>query len=136
MNNKLPIGSVVILKGSTQEIMITGYKTKELGSDIVYDYNGCIFPEGFMEEKYLLFNSSQIEKVIFMGYQVDESLKYSSKVFSAPSNKVKALDRSRNVRRTTNRVGSRRPTKSLSKSEMLNKYGVEKISGENIKRVR
>ena len=45
----LPIGSVVILKGAKRKLMITGYIQIDLKKlDKVYDYSGCLFPEGII----------------------------------------------------------------------------------------
>jgi len=77
----LPIGSVVLLKGGTHEIMINGYFQVEKGQENkIYDYRGCPYPEGITEEKGIpLFNNDQIEKVVFTGYkdeQVDKFLEH------------------------------------------------------------
>ena len=45
----LPIGSVVILEGGTKKIMITGFcSISEMDRTQVYDYSGCIYPEGYL----------------------------------------------------------------------------------------
>ena len=70
----LPIGTVVLLKGSTKRAMITGFCSIEEGhNDIVYDYNGCIYPEGFLQSNQtFLFNHNQIEEVCYMGLAEDK----------------------------------------------------------------
>ena len=56
MNKKeLPIGTVVMLVGGSKKVMITGYRSKNADADKVFDYNGCVFPEGLMENIYCLF---------------------------------------------------------------------------------
>ena len=66
MNKKeLPIGTVVMLVGGSKKVMITGYRSKNADADKVFDYNGCVFPEGLMENIYCLFDASQIEDVIY-----------------------------------------------------------------------
>ena len=72
----LPIGTVCILKNASKKVMITGYavKGKESG-DKVYDYVGCLYPEGVVNSNQnLLFDHVQIDKIFYMGY-VDEEQK-------------------------------------------------------------
>ena len=66
----LPIGSVVLLKDAKKRVMVTGFaaKGKETG-DKVFDYIGCLYPEGVItSEKNLLFNHEQIDKIFYIGY--------------------------------------------------------------------
>lgn len=70
----LPIGSVVLLKGGTKKAMITGFCS--IGDDDqnkVYDYSGCIYPEGYLSsDQICLFDHDQIEKIFFIGYEDEE----------------------------------------------------------------
>lgn len=66
MENLLPLGSVVLLKESTKKVMIIGYCQKALSDDEIYDYSGCLFPEGYLgADKTFLFNRDQIEIVYY-----------------------------------------------------------------------
>ena len=70
----LPIGTVAMLKGGQKRVMIMGYCPVEDGDQEqkVYDYSGCIFPEGMISSKQiLLFNQDQVEEVFHKGL-VDE----------------------------------------------------------------
>ena len=69
----LPIGTVVLLNGGTKKVMITGFcSVTEEEKDKVYDYTGCIYPEGYLDyDEICLFDHNQIEKVYHMGY-IDE----------------------------------------------------------------
>lgn len=72
----LPIGTVCILKNAKKRVMVTGFaaKGKETG-DKMFDYIGCLYPEGVISsDKNLLFNHDQIDKIFYMGY-VDEEQK-------------------------------------------------------------
>ena len=72
----LPIGTVCILKNASKRVMITGFaaKGKESG-DKVYDYVGCLYPEGVVNSNQnLLFDHEQIDKIFYMGY-VDKEQK-------------------------------------------------------------
>lgn len=136
----LPIGTVVLLEGGTKKVMITGYSSKKADEEKVYDYNGCIFPEGFMENIYLLFDREQIIEVFYKGLENEEYKEYINNNQSSIDIKYSsdnAIENNSSRLSNTNRKGQRgmlrEPTNPLSKSEMKAKYGVEKISGENIK---
>lgn len=81
----LPIRTVVMLKGGKKRAMITGFcsipsedKTK------MYDYSGCIYPEGFISSSQtLLFNHDQIDKVFYLGLIDDEEKKFKEKLNEA-----------------------------------------------------
>ena len=74
----LPVGSVVLLKGGTKRAMIIGFcaiaiedKTK------VFDYSGCIYPEGYLNSNEVcLFNHDQIDKIYSVGYECEEEKKF------------------------------------------------------------
>ena len=78
----LPIGSVVILKNATKKIMISGYFAIDNDEpDIIYDYSGCLFPEGFLgSDQSLLFNHDQIKELFFEGYVNPEQETFSKKL--------------------------------------------------------
>lgn len=85
MNNKekyLPIGSVVLLKGAKKKLMITGYVQIDLKNlDKIYDYTGCLYPEGIINtEKNLVFNHEQIETILFVGYENEEQKEFNQKL--------------------------------------------------------
>lgn len=78
----LPIGSVVLLKNSTKRVMIVGVlqqqKTEE--GTTLWDYSGCLYPEGYMgPDKSFLFNTDQIEKIFAIGYQDEEQFAFKVK---------------------------------------------------------
>ena len=68
----LPIGTVVLLNGGTKKVMINGYYSKTDKNNRIYTYNGCIFPEGFMENIFCLFDRSDIKEICYMGYESKE----------------------------------------------------------------
>jgi len=78
----LPIGSVVLLSGSTKKVMIIGVCQRG-GNDPekIWDYTGVVFPEGFIApDKMFMFNNEQIEQVFAMGYQDEEQLAFKKKI--------------------------------------------------------
>lgn len=69
----LPIGTVVMIRGGTKRVMITGYcSVEESEPEEMWDYSGCMYPEGFLSsEETCLFNHDQIENIYYLGL-VDE----------------------------------------------------------------
>lgn len=77
----LPIGTVVMLKGGTKRVMICGFCCMGSEGDKVYDYVGCLSPEGFIStDKSLLFNHDQIDKVINLGLIDEEEKAFKEKL--------------------------------------------------------
>ena len=75
-----PIGSVVIVGGSTKKVMIIGVCQKSTDGRI-FDYSGVVYPEGFLDpQKMFLFNNDQITQVVALGYQDAEQLAFKEKV--------------------------------------------------------
>lgn len=81
----LPIGSVVLLKNSTKKLMIIGFAQISANDpNKVYDYVGCVFPEGFLgPDQTFLFDSYQIEKIYAVGYQDEEQMSFKVRIDEA-----------------------------------------------------
>ena len=81
----LPIGTVVMLKGGRKRVMITGFLTYGNDEkDKLYDYNGCMYPEGVISSTTtLLFNHDQIEKVYYTGLIDEEEKEFKEKLKKA-----------------------------------------------------
>ncbi|MDQ0885072.1 hypothetical protein QFZ81_000160 [Paenibacillus sp. V4I9] len=78
MEAYLPLGSVVLLKNGNKRVMIYGRKQQQITTNQVWDYTGCLYPEGNINEEYMyLFNHSQIEKIYFIGFQDEEELEFA-----------------------------------------------------------
>lgn len=78
----LPIGTVVMLKGGKKRAMITGFCSIS-GEDKskVFDYSGCLYPEGFISSNQtLLFNHEQIEKIFHLGLVDEEEKQFKQKL--------------------------------------------------------
>ena len=84
MNEKfkkyLPLGSVVLMNGATKRVMITGYSvTSPESGDKVWDYIGCLWPEGMISsDKNLLFNHNDIHQIFAIGYTDEEQQRFMS----------------------------------------------------------
>ena len=66
----LPIGSVVLVKGSIKKLVIVarGLPAKENEGLKIYDYGAVTYPEGLVGENLLNFDADSIEEVIYEGY--------------------------------------------------------------------
>lgn len=132
----LPIGSVVILNDGTKKVMITGYASKSADDDRVYDYSGCIFPEGIMENVYCLFDTSDIKELFFEGYKCDEFEEYTGKMDSVLSASESNLFSNVKGGSDDSKKGHRiikPPKHPKSKEDMHRLYDVNKISGGQTK---
>lgn len=78
----LPIGSVVLLKNGKKRLMITGFcVSPEEDKEKVYDYSGCLYPEGIITtDQTGLFNHDQIEKIFAIGYSDNEEKDFKKKL--------------------------------------------------------
>ena len=87
----LPIGTVVMLAGGSKRLMITGFgAVTESNKEKIWDYSGCIYPEGFLSsEQICLFNHEQIEKIYYLGLAEDEEEKAFKKTLNEISNMIK-----------------------------------------------
>lgn len=71
MNRLLPIGSVVYTLDKENMVVVVGYGG--IGKKGIYDYVGLIYPYGFInKELIMLFNSSNVTKVLYEGMKTSE----------------------------------------------------------------
>ena len=67
----LPLGTVVLLRGATKKLMITGYCSADV------EKMDTIYPEGFLSfDQTCLFNHNQIGKIYHLGYKDEEQEKF------------------------------------------------------------
>ncbi|MSD83005.1 DUF4176 domain-containing protein [Lactobacillus curvatus] len=73
----LPLGTIVILKGTVKKISIAqrGIQLpgEEGGAPRYFDYGAILYPEGLVEDQLVYFNHDQILKVVFEGYQDEDN---------------------------------------------------------------
>lgn len=102
MNEKfkkyLPLGSVVLMRDAKKRVMITGYAvTSPDSGDKVWDYIGCLYPEGMVSpNKNLLFDHSQINKIFAVGYSDDEQKRFMSVLNKADELRKQRLEKENN----------------------------------------
>lgn len=80
----LPIGSVVLLNGGNKKLMITGFCTvTNENPDVMYDYCGCIYPEGVIRsDQNCVFNHDQIKELFFLGFDSDEEIAFKNNLYN------------------------------------------------------
>lgn len=79
----LPIGSIVQLTEGTRRFMIMGRFHRNLEDGEVYDYAGCLYPEGYQGgNTYYLFNHEHIESIHYQGFMDDEENQYRALLIS------------------------------------------------------
>ena len=79
----LPIGTVVLLENGSKRLMITGFCVVRANqSDKVWDYCGCVYPEGtIVMNQTFLFDHKQIKKIYHLGLQDDaEEIKFKTQL--------------------------------------------------------
>lgn len=81
----LPIGTVVLLKNAQKRMMITGFCcADEENPDKMYDYIGCLYPEGLISsENNLLFDHDQIGQIFALGFKDEEEVEFKEKLAEA-----------------------------------------------------
>lgn len=80
----LPLGSIVMLKGATKKLMVYGRFQMNAIDDTMFDYVGCMYPEGNLSaECTFLFNESDIQEIIFEGFTDEDDEKYIKAVQEA-----------------------------------------------------
>ena len=77
----LPNGSIVKLSSGERYLMICGRVVVSDGSDRIYDYTGCLYPEGLSQpDGMYFFDRDAIERILFIGFQDEEELAYLEEV--------------------------------------------------------
>ena len=86
----LPIGTVVLLKGADKKIMITGFGILDDVEHKIYEYMGCLYPEGFISvENNLVFDHEQIAEICALGFSNEEDKEFRKKFREHYENLVK-----------------------------------------------
>ena len=86
----LPIGSVGLLKEGKKKIMICGRLQVSADTNRIYDYCGCLYPEGILKhDELILFQHDSIERVYFIGFQDQEGLEFDEYVTRKVEEKMK-----------------------------------------------
>ncbi len=63
-----PIGTVVTLINGNTPLMIYGRKQIQGDTDTLWDYVGCLYPQGNLGDEYnIFFQNEEIEAVYHMG---------------------------------------------------------------------
>lgn len=71
----LPLGTVLYVKGGFEKVMIIsrGLLVKVGDKECYFDYGACRYPQGMVQDQVLYFNREDIAKIVFKGYEDDDS---------------------------------------------------------------
>ena len=91
--NFLTIGTVCRLEGGQKNIMIIGFcPVAEVPEKKMYDYCGCVYPEGVLSSDLnLVFDHSQIEEVLYPGYESEENTNFKQQLNDLLKNQEKSF---------------------------------------------
>ena len=74
INQLLPVGSVITLKGATKKLLIVGITVEREEDSKIYDYIAVPYPEGYIDgDTMFLFFHKDIETVNYIGFVDAES---------------------------------------------------------------
>lgn len=82
----LPIGTVVLLKGAENKLMITGFLAVNVEdpNNKIYDYCGCPYPEGVLSsEDTFIFDHDDISQIFHVGFVDEEEKEFKNDVKAA-----------------------------------------------------
>lgn len=84
MKDYLPLGSVVLLKGTDKPLMIYGRRQIHLESGQEFEYLGCLYPEGYItDDLSFFFNRDDVAKVICEGYSDASNKAFVEEILNA-----------------------------------------------------
>ena len=86
----LPLGSVVLLEGAVQRLIITGRAliVRHDNKEFFFDYAGHLYPDGVMSSRIAYFNHDAISKVFFMGYNDEANRETVSRIRAEMRNRT------------------------------------------------
>lgn len=77
----LPVGSIVRLIGGERRLMVCGRVICKANEENIYDYVGCLYPQGVVSSSNLyFFNRDAIEDIYFIGFQDKEEMEFRHNV--------------------------------------------------------
>jgi len=76
----LPLGSLVLLRGGVQKVMVIGrgviYVHPDTKEDVVSDYMAVAYPIGMSTEASIFFNQKDVDKILFTGFADEEEERF------------------------------------------------------------
>lgn len=79
----LPIGSICTIKRSNRKVMIIGFFSIDYAESVkLYDYIGCVYPEGVLSSTRICFNHSDIISLDYIGYKNSDFELFNQKLKS------------------------------------------------------
>lgn len=102
MKEFFPIGTVVTLYNGTKPLMIYGRLQQQGGTEDIWDYLACLYPEGNINDSYnVFFNHEDVEKILYTGYQTEEDKNYQKLLIEKCQELEQNSDKNHQVVRTS-----------------------------------
>lgn len=78
----LPIGSIVLLDGGIQKLMIIGRALNVRNGErqFYFDYAAVAYPEGLIGDQIVYFNHENVAKLIFQGFEDDDNAVFVKRI--------------------------------------------------------
>ena len=77
----MSLETIVVLKNGKRKIMITGRYQIKADTDELFDYLGCLYPEGIINaDMNFLFNNQDINEIVHKGYSDEEDENFKSEL--------------------------------------------------------
>ena len=82
ISNTLPLGSIVLLEGGIQKLLIIAraLNVKNGDKEFFFDYGAVAYPEGLVGDQMAYFNQENIAKVVFEGYHDDDDAVFAQRI--------------------------------------------------------
>lgn len=80
--NVLPLGSVVLLNGGIQKMLIIAraLNVRNGNKEFFFDYGAVAYPEGLIGDQMAYFNHENIAKVVFQGYADEDDAVFVQRI--------------------------------------------------------
>lgn len=81
----LPVGSVIVLNGGNSKYVIISRAMQTIvgGKKMFFDYVGCRYPQGLIDESAMYFQHKDIKEIVFRGYSDQEDKEIVEKIQKA-----------------------------------------------------
>ena len=130
----LPIGTICKVNKSNHLVMIDGYLPVDYNDKIIiYDYSGCIYPEGLLKRNLnISFNHSDIIEIVYIGYKNNDFDTLNSILKGQSTDKINNENNTlfKNIEFDENGVvifATKNSEPELTKTEVINENNLSEV---------
>ena len=82
ITKRLPLGSIVILNGGVQKLMIISRAMliPIQNKQYLFEYGGCVYPQGLVSDRVFYFNTEDISEVVFEGFSDEDDVRMNKNI--------------------------------------------------------